>query len=121
MGSEVMEVPGDSEFMGTLGSVPEPMEYDPDVWRVETSIGDSGALLVLRFDIGGSSIRLTRGSANGCDIEIYREGVRRILVYSEGGEQGIIVESHMSSFRCELRVAIHPQFRLLDTRLRVGI
>ncbi|MFF0259426.1 hypothetical protein ACFYR2_11440 [Streptomyces microflavus] len=121
MGSEVMGVPSDSEFMEALGSVPEATEYDPDVWRVETPIGDSGALLVLSFDIGGSSIRLTRESANGSDIEIYREEVRRILVYSEGGGRGIIVESHMSSFTCELRVAIHPQFRLLDTTLRVGI
>lgn len=121
MGSEIMEVPSDSEFMEALGSAPEPTEYDPDVWRVETSIGDTSALLALSFDIGGSSIRLTRESKNGHDIEIYREEVGRILVYSEGGERGIIVESHMAGFKCELRVAAHPQFRLLDTTLRVGI
>lgn len=55
-----------------------------------------------------------------CDIKIYREQVDRILLYSREGERGIVVEVDAPGFRCELRVAVSPRFRLVDPMLHLG-
>src|ERR1044072_6933267 len=114
MASDVMEIPEDLDFIEVLGSAPEPSEYDPDVWRVEAPVDDAGDLLGLSFDIGARSVRLTRESMGECDIEIYREQVDRILLFSREGERGIIVEVDIPGFRCEIRVVVFPRFRLVD-------
>jgi hypothetical protein len=120
MVNDVMEIPGDLEFIEVLGSVPEPAEYDPDVWRVDAQMGDGGELVSLSFDIGARSARLTKESMGKCDIEIYREQVNRILLYSREGERGIIVEVDVPGFRCELRIVVYPRFRLVDPMLYLG-
>ncbi|MFY4720921.1 hypothetical protein [Streptomyces sp. LaBMicrA B280] len=120
MASEVMQIPEDLEFIDVLGAAPEPTEEDPDVWRVETPVGSAGDLVALSFDIGARSVRLTRESMGECDIEIYREQVDRILLYSRDEERGIVVEVGVPGFRCELRVVISPRFRLVDPMLYLG-
>ncbi|WP_049564500.1 hypothetical protein [Streptomyces sp. SBT349] len=120
MAGDVMEVPGDLEFIEVFGSAPEPTEHDPDVWRVETSIGDADDSVALSFDIGARSVRLTRESMGECEIEIYREQVDRILLYSRGGERGIVLEVNVPGFACELRVVVFPRFRLVNPMLYVG-
>ncbi|WP_421106998.1 hypothetical protein [Streptomyces sp. NEAU-S77] len=121
MASDVMEIPEDLEFVEVLGSAPEPTEDDPDVWRVEAPVGDAGEEFVaLSFDIGARSVRLTKGATGEFEIEIYREQVDRILLYSRDGESGIIVEVAVPDFRCELRVVVSPRFRLVDPMLYSG-
>ncbi|MFF9403975.1 hypothetical protein ACF1B0_00360 [Streptomyces anandii] len=120
MASDVMEIPEDLDFVQVLGAAPEPTEQDPDVWRVVTPVGDSGESVALSFDIGARSVRLTRESMGRCDIEIYREQVDRILLYSRNGEHGIVVQATVPGFRCELRVVVSPEFRLVDPMLYLG-
>ncbi|HEY8987046.1 MAG TPA: hypothetical protein VIU15_46685 [Streptomyces sp.] len=120
MVGDIMEIPDDLDFIEVFGSTPEPAEYDPDVWRVETPVGDTGELVALSFDIGARSARLTRESMGECDIEIYREQVDRILLYSRDGERGIVMEVDVPGFRCELRVVVSPRFRLVDPMLYLG-
>lgn len=120
MASDIMEIPEDLDFIEVFGSAPEATEYDPDVWRVEAPVGDAGEFVALSFDIGARSVRLTRESMGECDIEIYREQVDRILLYSREGERGIIVEVDVPGFRCELRVVLAPRFRLVDPMLYLG-
>ncbi|MGN5380542.1 hypothetical protein ACQ4WX_35525 [Streptomyces lasalocidi] len=120
MASDVMEIPEDLDFLEVLGATPEPTEHDPDVWRVEAPAGAAGELVALSFDIGARSVRLTRESMGECDIEIYREQVERILLYSRDEERGIVIEVGVPGFRCELRVVISPRFRLVDPMLYMG-
>jgi hypothetical protein len=74
----------------------------------------------LSFDIGARSVLLTRESMGECDIEIYREQVDQILLYSRDGECGIVVEADVPGFRCELRIVVSPRFRLADPMLYLG-
>lgn len=120
MASDVMDVPEDLDFIEVLGSAPEPAEYDRDILRVETPIGDTGDIVTLSFDIGARSVRLTKESMGECEIEIYREQVDRILLYSRDGESGIIVQVDVPGFSCELRAVISPRFRLVDPMLSSG-
>ncbi|MFG3292690.1 hypothetical protein ACGF3G_28275 [Streptomyces sp. NPDC048179] len=120
MASDVMEIPDDPDFLEVFGAIPEPMEHDPDVWRVETVVGDAGELVALSFDIGARSVRLTRELMGERDVELYREQVDRILLYSRGGERGIVVEVDIPSFKSELRVVVSPRFRLMDPMLYLG-
>ncbi|MYV76405.1 hypothetical protein GT352_21080 [Streptomyces sp. SID1046] len=117
MASNTMEIPEDIDFIAVLGTAPEPMEHDPDVWRIEIPVGDTGVCVTLSFDIGGRSVRLTRESMGVRDIEIYREQVDRILLYSHEEERGIIVEVGVPGFKCEFRVSISPRFHLVDPML----
>ncbi|MFE4263691.1 hypothetical protein [Streptomyces sp. NPDC056883] len=114
-----MDIPDDAEFIEILGSAPEPMEHDPDIWRVDTPIGDA-QVVTLTFDIGAGSVRLVKGSEEKYEIEIYREEVDRIMLYAGNGERGIIVESRVPGFKCELRAVVYPEFRLTDPMLYVG-
>ncbi|OEJ32950.1 hypothetical protein [Streptomyces subrutilus] len=114
-----MDIPDDADFIEVLGAAPEPMEHDPDIWRIDVPIGDA-QFVTLTFDIGARSVRLTKGSETKSEIEIYREQVDRILLYTGNDERGIIVESHVPGFRCELRAVISPEFRLTDPMLYVG-
>ncbi|GAA0949098.1 MULTISPECIES: hypothetical protein [Streptomyces violaceusniger group] len=120
MASDVMEVPEDLDFIEVLGSAPEPAEYDRDVLQVETPIGDTGDLVTLSFDIGARSVRLTKESMGECEIEIYREQVDRILLYSRDGERGIVVQVDVPGFSCEFRAILSPRFRLVDPMLYSG-
>ncbi|MET9412623.1 hypothetical protein ABZY03_00275 [Streptomyces klenkii] len=119
MGSEMMEIPDDLAFLEVLGATPEPSEYDADVWQVNVQTENSEPL-TLTFDIGARSVRLTRGAVGEFDVEVYREQVGRLLLYSRGGERGIVVEVDVPSFKCDLVVAIFPRFRLVDPMLYIG-
>ncbi|GAA1267229.1 hypothetical protein [Streptomyces javensis] len=120
MASDIMEVPEDSDFIEVLGSAPEPTEYDRDILQVEVPAGDTGDFVTLSFDLGARSVRLTKESMGECEVEIYREQVDRILLYSRDGEHGIIVEVDVPGFKCELRAVVHPRFRLVDPMLYSG-
>ncbi|ONK12159.1 hypothetical protein [Streptomyces sp. MP131-18] len=121
MASDAMEIPTDSDFIEVLGSVPEPAEQDPDVWRVEIPVGHAGEFVTLSFDVGARSVRLTRESAGRRDIEFYREQVNRILLYSRDGERGVVVEVDVPGFKCELRIVVFPGFTLVDPMLYLGL
>ncbi|MEU8824018.1 hypothetical protein [Streptomyces sp. NPDC048636] len=120
MANSIMEVPEDLDFIEVLGSAPEPTEYDRDVLRVETPVGDSEGLVALSFDIGARSVRLTKESMGECEVDIYREQVDRILLYSRDDERGIIVQVDVPGFTCELRAVVSPRFRLVDPMLFSG-
>ncbi|MFI5867855.1 hypothetical protein [Streptomyces sp. NPDC051546] len=114
-----MQIPDDLEFLDVLGVAPEQTEEDQDIWRVDVPIDDSN-IVTLSFDVGARSVRLAKGPEAEPEVDIYRERVERILLYSRNGERGIIVECDVPGFRCELRVVISPAFRLTDPMLYVG-
>ncbi|MFD3807484.1 hypothetical protein ACFWSF_39110 [Streptomyces sp. NPDC058611] len=114
-----MDIPDDVDFIEILGVAPESMENDQDIWRVDIPI-ENAQIVTLSFDIGARSVRLAKGSETRSEVDIYREQVERILLYTGNGERGIIVECDVPGFKCELRVVVHPEFRLTDPMLYVG-
>ena len=112
-----MEVAEDALWLHTFGAEPQTEEVSGDECvRELVFTSEDGGRLHLTRDVVGDSLRI-RWYQDGADltVNVFREGVTRLLVEDEvPGVSGIRAHYRYDDLSATLRVQVWPSFRLHD-------
>jgi hypothetical protein len=105
--------PLDSQVLEFLGVEPV-AEGDEETTRViRVELGD-GQLLTYSYDVVGGSVRVRWTKAGVIVLDLFREGVVKISVESEGEISRICAFAEFGSLRGVLSVQILPELKFCD-------
>ncbi|MEU6268588.1 hypothetical protein [Saccharopolyspora shandongensis] len=113
--TDVLNIPGEQEFLNEFGESPQPLE---ESWIRSITITAENGDLALSYDTHEKSIRFEWSQGNDVLWEFFRETATSLSIRSERGETHFIVEFDSVELSGELDVRVFPAVAVKDSLMR---